>query len=158
MDWHSGCIKRDKEEIMSKNTLDIEKQLSNLGKEIQQFVERVVPGVEAKGHFKPTCDITESDSSFSVIMDLPGMTKKMIRLSLKSNVLTVSGDRELYLDDEEELIRSERKQGSFSRSFALPEGADTNSISATFKDGVLTVTLKKTESDDSSDSKTIPIK
>ena len=143
---------------MSKNTIDIEKQLSKLGKEIQQFVERVVPGVEDVGHFKPSCDITESDSSFSVIMDLPGMTKKMIRLSLKSNVLTISGDRELYLDDEEELIRSERKQGSFSRSFALPDGADTNSISATFKDGVLTVTLKKTESEEGNGSKTIPIK
>lgn len=143
---------------MSKNTIDIEKQLSKLGKEIQQFVERVVPGIDDEDHFKPSCDITESDSSFSVIMDLPGMTKKMIRLSLKSNVLTISGDRELYLDDEEELIRSERKQGSFSRSFALPEGADTDSISATFKDGVLTVTLKKTESEDGSDSKTIPIK
>ena len=143
---------------MSKNTIDIEKQLSKLGKEIQQFVERVVPGVDNEGHFKPACDITESDSSFSVFMDLPGMTKKMIQISLKSGVLTISGDRELYLNDDEALKRSERKQGSFSRSFALPDEADSKSISASFKDGVLKVTLKKTESDEGEDSTTIPIK
>lgn len=143
---------------MSKSTIDIEKQLSKLGKEIQQFVERVVPGVDYEGHFKPACDITESESSFSVLMDLPGMTKKMIQISLKSRVLTISGDRELYLDDEESLKRSERKQGSFSRSFALPDEADEKSISATFKDGVLKIKLKKTESEESGDSTTIPIK
>lgn len=143
---------------MSKSTIDIEKQLSKLGKEIQQFVERVVPGVDYEGHFKPACDIIESESSFSVLMDLPGMTKKMIQISLKSRVLTISGDRELYLDDEESLKRSERKQGSFSRSFALPDEADEKSISATFKDGVLKIKLKKTESEESGDSTTIPIK
>lgn len=145
--------------IMSNTTIDIEKQLSKLGKDIQQFVEKVVPGIGEVGHFQPPCDITESDKSFSVYMDLPGLTKKMIRISLKNRVLSISGDRELYVKDDDRILkRSERKQGSFSRSFVIPDDADAKSISATFKDGVLHVTLNKTESEKESDSETIPIK
>lgn len=142
---------------MSNLNIDIEKQLSRLGKDIQGIVERLVPlNVEA-GDFKPGCDIVESDSVYSLYMDLPGMKKKDINITLKDRVLTVSGERELFLDDNEVLKRSERTQGSFSRSFALPENADVSSVDATFKEGVLHVKISKAgvEGDD---SQSIPIK
>ncbi|MDZ7718185.1 MAG: Hsp20/alpha crystallin family protein [Balneolaceae bacterium] len=143
---------------MSNLNIDIEKQLSRLGKDIQGFVERMVPlNVEA-GDFKPDCDIVESENLYSLYMDLPGMKKKEISITLKDRILTVSGERELFLEDDEILKRSERTQGSFSRSFALPENADVSSVTATFKDGVLHVKISKTGLESDDDSQSIPIK
>jgi HSP20 family protein len=143
---------------MSNFTIDIEKQLSKLGKDIQQFVEKVAQPHSPHIGFNPDCDLVESDEIYSILMDLPGMNKKQIQIKLKDRVLTVNGERELYLEDGEVLKKSGRKQGSFSRSFALPDNVDTASISAAFKDGVLRIKISKTglESEDSSQS--IPIK
>ncbi len=143
---------------MSNFTIDIEKQLSRLGKDIQQFVERVAPINLDSGDFHPACDIVESNEIFSILLDLPGMKKKQIKITLKDRVISISGERELYLEDGEELKRSERKHGSFSRSFALPETADTSSISATFKEGVLYVRISKKGMEEENDSQSIPIK
>ncbi len=85
------------------------------------------------------------------------MQKKDISITLKDRVLTVSGERELFLEDEEVLKRSERTQGSFSRAFALPENADVSSVNAMFKEGVLQVKISKTGME-SDDSQSIPIK
>ncbi len=142
---------------MSNFNIDIEKQLSKLGRDIQQFVEKISVADDSGGHFNPDCDIVESENIFSVFIDLPGMSKKQIKITLKNNVLTISGERELFLEDEEVLKRSERKQGSFSRSFALPDSADTSSVTATFKNGVLQVKILKTGVDDTDESQSIPI-
>ncbi len=142
--------------------MDIEQQLSKLGKEIQQFVERVVPAATENGHFDPPCDIIENEEEYTVYVDLPGMTKKDIRLALKNRVLTISGERNLYQNVKEKenikLKRSERLQGSFSRSFAIPDGTDENSVDARFKDGVLSISLKKLDSEEDENAQTIPIK
>lgn len=143
---------------MEKSSLDLEKQLSKLGKEIQQFVERVVPAAADQGHFAPPCDIVEGERKFTVYVDLPGMTKKNIRLALKNRVLTISGERKLYDEDTGELTRSERRQGSFSRSFAIPDGTDEKSVDAKFKDGVLSITLDKMDAEEDDDAQSIPIK
>lgn len=142
---------------MSNFTIDIEKQLSKLGKDIQQFVEKMAPVQHTAGSFFPDCDISESESTYKLVMDVPGMSKEQIKITLKERVLTVSGERELYLEDGEELKRSERQQGSFSRSFALPENTDPSAISATFKDGVLQVTVAKTGAEENDSSQSIPI-
>ncbi len=142
---------------MSNFTIDIEKQLSKLGKDIQQFVEKMAPVDVANGHFSPDCDIIESDSSFSIVMDLPGMKKKQINIELKDRVMTVSGERELYLEDDENRKKSERKFGSFSRSFAIPQFADESTIKATFSSGELRISLKKKGNDVDDNTTSIPI-
>lgn len=142
---------------MSNFTIDIEKQLSKLGKDIQQFVEKMAPADAAGGHFSPDCDIIESDSSFSIVMDLPGMKKKHINIELKDRVMTVSGERELYLEDDEKRKKSERKFGSFSRSFAIPKFADESTIKATFSSGELRISLKKKDNDVDDNATSIPI-
>lgn len=144
--------------IMSNFTIDLEKQLSKLGRDIQQFVEKTVPGQGTASHFEPACDVVESEKEFSIFTDLPGMKKDQVKISLKDKVLTVSGERELFLEDDEKLIRSERRQGAFSKAFAIPEHADQTSISATFSDGVLKISLKKIGMEDESESTSIPIK
>lgn len=141
---------------MSEFTINIEKQLNKLGKDIQQFVERVVP-LEDKGHdFTPTCDIIESEKEYKILLDLPGLTKKEINIALKDHVLTVKGERAGELAEDESYRRQERKHGVFSRSFALPENVNPAKTDANFRSGVLTITMPKSEV--LNDSKSIPIK
>lgn len=145
------------EKIMSNFTIDIEKQLSRLGKDLQNLVERVVPAGSEMNDFHPLCDLIESGRTYVIQMDVPGMEKNQIQITQKDRVITISGERELYLEDDEELKRSERKQGSFSRSFALPENVDLSSVSATCNNGVLTVKAEKTEIKDGNPGTSIPI-
>jgi HSP20 family protein len=143
---------------MSNFTIDLEKQLSKLGKDIQEFVERTVPGKGDATYFNPLCDVIESDSMYTILVDLPGMSKKDVKITLKHHVLNVSGEREFYLDDGEQLVRNERKQGAFSKAFAVPEQVDESSVSASFTNGVLKITLKKTGMEDDAEATSIPIK
>jgi HSP20 family protein len=141
---------------MSEFVIDIEKQLNRLGRDIQDLVERIVP-LEDKGHdFTPTCDIIESEEHFKLLLDLPGLSKKEIHIALKDHVLTVKGERVEELSEEESYKRQERKSGVFSRSFALPENVNAAETEATFRNGVLTIKMPK--SDVLKDSKSIPIK
>jgi HSP20 family protein len=142
---------------MSNFSIDLEKQLSKLGKDIQHLVERAIP-VQQPADFHPRCDVIDGNDYVKIIADLPGMSKKQVSLTLKNGVVTISGNREFNLDEGEERVKGERPEGSFSRAFAIPEGGDESSIAATFKDGVLTVKiLKKTGSDDAGGT-SIPIK
>ncbi|WP_138432177.1 Hsp20/alpha crystallin family protein [Fodinibius saliphilus] len=141
---------------MNDFAIDIEKQLTKLGKDIQDFVERIVP-LEDKGHdFAPACDIIESDEEFVIKLDLPGLSKKEINIALKEHVLTVKGERVTELDDEEVFRRQERSTGVFSRSFALPENVNAAETDALFRNGVLTITMPKSEV--LNDAQSIPIK
>lgn len=141
---------------MSEFTIDIEKQLSKLGRDIQDFVERIIP-LEDRGHdFTPACDIIESESEYKILLDLPGLTKKEINIALKEQVLTIKGERIEEIDEGESYRRQERSTGVFSRSFALPENVNAAETDARFRNGVLTVSMPK--SDVLKDSKSIPIK
>lgn len=143
---------------MSNFTSDIEKQFSKLGKDIQQFVEKVVPGQPRESHFSPDCDIVEGADHYTILVDLPGLSKKQMSLTQKDRVLTVRGEREFVLEADETLKKNERKRGIFSRSFAVPAHADPSSVSATFKNGVLHIKLSKTGTGDEENSASIPIK
>ncbi len=79
--------------------IEVEKHLSKLGKDIQQFVEKVVPLTNEDKDFAPDCDIVESDHEFKILIDLPGLSKKEIGISLKDNVLTIKGEREVTLSE-----------------------------------------------------------
>lgn len=141
---------------MSDFTIDIEKQLNKLGKEIQTFVEKIVPLADDDSDFTPLSDIVESGNEFKILMDLPGMTKKEIRIALKERVLTISGERINGLSEQEELKRQERKEGVFSRSFAIPAHVKAGDANAQFKNGVLIITMPKADSE--GDAQSIPIK
>lgn len=141
---------------MNEFTINIEKQLTRLGKDIQDFVERIVP-LEDKGHdFRPACDIIESEETFVIKLDLPGLSKKEINIALKEHVLTVKGERAGKLEQDEEYRRQERSTGVFSRSFALPENVNTAETDARFSNGVLSIMMPKT--DVLNDATSIPIK
>lgn len=143
---------------MNQFTLDIEKTLSKLGREFQQMVDKVTPSEEDRSSFQPVCDLIDREESLTIVVDLPGMKKEMIQITLKNRLLTISGERELYLEEGETLARSERKEGAFSRSFALPEDALTKNIDARFQDGVLSVTVHKLTGGQAGNEETIPVR
>lgn len=92
----------------------------------------------------PAVDIKEETSSFTLYVDLPGMDKSEITISMENNVLTLQGDRKNG-KNEKEYYRLERASGKFYRRFTLPETADESKIAAKMEKGVLTITIPKKE-------------
>lgn len=102
--------------------------------------------MEQTGLIKPRFEVSETDSAVIVDAELPGMEEKDIELTLQDNILTIKGEKK----KEEETKKkncyiSERSYGRFQRSIQLGSGIDAEKVSASFKKGVLTVTIPKTE-------------
>jgi HSP20 family protein len=93
----------------------------------------------------PAVDITEKDKSYEIMADLPGMDESNIEVNVANGALTIKGEKQEEKEEtEKDYYLRERSYGSFERRFSIPEGVDANKIEATFKKGVLTVTLPKT--------------
>jgi HSP20 family protein len=93
----------------------------------------------------PAVDIAESDKAFELTAELPGMDEKSIEIKLANGGLTIKGEKAQEKEEKKKnYYLHERHFGSFERYFRLPEGIDADRIEATFKKGVLTVTLPKT--------------
>lgn len=94
----------------------------------------------------PSVDISESDDSYKISMELPGMTEKDIELTLTDNLLTVNGEKkEEYKEKKKNYYISERSYGSFQRTFQIPTGVESKKINANYSKGVLNISLPKTE-------------
>ena len=94
----------------------------------------------------PAVDIKEDDTSFVLSADIPGLKKSDIDLFVENNILKISGSRD-YINENDisEYHYQERTHGSFHRSFKLPISVVEENISATFRNGILTVVLPKSE-------------
>jgi len=98
------------------------------------------------GTWAPVMDISESDSTITVKMDLPGVTKDDVNIQIVGDTLQVKGEKRQEKDvREENYHRIERTYGSFFRSVELPTRVVAEKITAKFKDGVLTIELPKAE-------------
>jgi HSP20 family protein len=94
----------------------------------------------------PRTEIAETDNALEVSVELPGINGKDVDISLTDNALTIKGEKKSERDDTKKGYHlSERSYGSFYRSIPLPSGVDTDKANAEFKNGVLTVTLPKTQ-------------
>ena len=99
-----------------------------------------------KGTWAPAVDIYETNDSFVVSADLPGLNKDEIQIDLKDNTLTLKGEKKFEEKvSKDNYIRVERAYGSFVRSFTLPQNVDPEKIKAKYKEGVLEVTIPKRE-------------
>lgn len=92
----------------------------------------------------PSLEVKENDGKVTVTAELAGMSDKDVDVSVNNGVLTIRGEKKSAHDDNE-TGWSERYYGRFERSVALPDGADDDKCEATFKDGVLTVTMPLTD-------------
>jgi len=96
------------------------------------------------GEFVPRFDIKETKNTYVLKADLPGVREEDVQVSLNGNLLAVSGKREEeHRDEGEQYYAVERTYGTFSRSFALPDGIDGDTISADLKGGVLSIQIPK---------------
>lgn len=99
-----------------------------------------------KNVWTPAVDIHETENNFVVKADVPGINKDDIQIDLKDNTLTIKGEKKFEnKSSKDNYIRVERSYGSFVRSFVLPQNVDGGKITATYKEGVLEVTLPKKE-------------
>lgn len=100
----------------------------------------------ANRNWVPPVDIQESEEAYRLSAELPGLTREDINITLENNVLRLSGERKLEKDVKKESYqRIERIYGSFARSFSLPHQVNAEGVTASFENGVLTVTVPKAE-------------
>ena len=94
--------------------------------------------------WQPAFDITEDSKNYYLTLDLPGVNKKDINLSIVNDVLTVSGFRNSSENQNSDYARfNQVNYGDFEKSFHLPENANQDKVSAKMDSGVLSLTLKK---------------
>jgi HSP20 family protein len=94
----------------------------------------------------PALDLYQNNDNVVAVVELPGMRKEDIEISLQDGVLTIGGERKSEEGGTgENASRTERFTGKFRRSVTLPTRVDANKVNATYKDGLLTVTLPKAE-------------
>ena len=97
--------------------------------------------------WRPAIDIEESNGNLMVRAEIPGMTKEDIKVSVKEDMLKISGERKQENKTKEKTFhRIERSYGKFERIIRLPSEVDADKVKASYKDGVLNVTLPKPES------------
>jgi len=91
-------------------------------------------------------DLVENEKDYQIKADLPGFNKKDVNIAIDNNSLVIEANREEKKEKEEgSYYRCERYSGNYKRSIALTEKCDVKSINAEFKNGVLTITIPKTE-------------
>ena len=108
--------------------------LSNFGNQSQLF-----------SGWTPALDLYQSNDNLVAVVELPGMRKEDIEISLHEGTLTINGERKHEISNGDKAERSERCVGKFRRSITIPTRVDASKVTATYKDGVLTVTLPKAE-------------
>lgn len=92
----------------------------------------------------PAVDAAEKEASYEITAELPGLDEKDIEVKLSNGMLTIRGEkREQKEEKQKDYLVSERRYGSFTRSFQVPDGVDADRIAAHFSKGVLTVSLPK---------------
>ncbi len=115
-------------------------RLANLQDELDRLFE------SPWGAWAPALDVREDKDNFIVRTELPGLKREDIDVSLQDGALVISGERnEEKVEEGVEVHRQERYYGKFQRALTLPEPVAADKVKADYKDGVLTVTLPKTE-------------
>jgi len=131
----------------SRELFKIERDFNSL---LQNFIHKFKNDREDKdfleASWSPLSDIIETDDEYKVALDIPGVEKKDIKVSVSNSLLSISGERK----EENEVIKSnyykiEKAYGKYFRSFNLPENIDMQKIDAEFKNGTLTVHIPKSE-------------
>jgi HSP20 family protein len=107
---------------------------SNLGSQSQLF-----------SGWMPALDLYQSNDNVVAMVELPGMRKEDIEISLHDGMLTISGERKHETAKGDKAERSERYVGKFRRSITLPTRVDASKVTAAYKDGILRITMPKAE-------------
>jgi HSP20 family protein len=122
----------------------------------ERFLEPVWTEMHALGAWEPKTDVTESKDAVIVKAEIPGVDQKDISVSFEGGMLTIKGEKQQEKEEKDKRYhRVERSYGAFCRVMRLPAPVDGSKATATFKDGVVTITLPKAPA---ANGTTIPVK
>ena len=126
-----------------RDLINIQQDVDSL---FDEFFSRT-PAYEIDGGlWSPPLDITENDDNVFVTVEVPGMTKEDVKITLQDDVLTIRGEKKQETEQKDaNYHRIERNYGSFTRSFSLPTVVLADQIKAHYQDGLLRITLPKAE-------------
>ena len=128
---------------------DMGDEFITMQREIDRMFDRFRGGILDDGSttpWLPAVDIVENDESYVVKVEVPGVNKNDVKITVQNGVLTIHGERKKEEETKgESYHRLERSVGAFQRSFTLPTSVKSEKIDAAYNDGVLTVTLPKAE-------------
>ena len=125
--------------------------LTPFDKIFDQLMDQTFPtfkdevGVSFNQGAYPKVNVYEYDDKISIVAEIPGLDKKNVTVDVEEQVLTISGDKHGFDTDGGKCISRELKQSSFKRSFNLGEHLDGEGVGATFKDGMLSISIPKKE-------------
>jgi HSP20 family protein len=124
--------------------------LARMRKEMDDLWNRFIGGsgwpTFSEAAWGPAVDVKETKDSIVVTAEIPGQDAKDIAISIAGDLLTIRGEKKQEKEEKEETYHLiERRYGSFSRTIRLSSEVDTEKIKATHKEGVLTITLPKTQ-------------
>ena len=127
--------------------------LTPFDKMFDQMVESQFPDVVRQVGIKPygntaypKVNVYEYDDKVGIVAEIPGLDKKQLNVEVEDGILTISGDKHSAFESEgAKVLRKELKESSFKRQFELGELLDGDNISANFKDGILSISVPKTE-------------
>lgn len=124
-------------------------ELTTLRREMDRVFERFfgeLPSVDVSWGWTPRLDMTETKDSLNIRAELPGLEAKDLDVSLVGDTLTIKGEKKQEKEEKDDYHHVvERSYGAFSRMVRLPASVASDKITANFKNGVLTLTLPKTE-------------
>ena len=125
--------------------------LTPFDKIFDQLMDQTFPtfkdevGVSFNQGAYPKVNVYEYDDKISIVAEIPGLDKKNVTVDVEEDVLIISGDKHGFDSDGGKCITRELKQSAFTRSFNLGEYLDGTKVSATFKDGMLSISIPKKE-------------
>ena len=99
------------------------------------------------GELTPVVDVSETDKSYEISVELPGLDDKDVELTLRDDLLTISGEKKTEREEKKKGYHlSERSYGSFQRSFRLPDDVQAEKIKAEMQKGVMSISLPRSPS------------
>ena len=102
------------------------------------------PFWSASADLSPAVDVVDKGTNWQITAELPGLDEKNVEVAVADNILTIKGEKKEEKEEKKKgYCRSERSFGTFQRSFELPESVDQDKITASFRKGLLTLTLPK---------------
>jgi len=129
---------------------DLWGEFSNMHHDIDRMFDRFLQGGTSNdgnvSSWLPAVDIVERDADYVVKIEVPGVKKEDIKITVADDVLTIRGEKKQEKESKEKNYhRVERAYGSFQRSFTLPSFVQSDKIKASYDNGVLTIALPKVE-------------
>jgi len=122
------------------------RQTCGFGTDFDRFFDTAWGNRAGESTWYPSVDISESEEAVAVAAELPGLKAEDIKVTVTDGILTIAGEKkEEKREDENKVHRVERTYGSFKRAFRLSTAVDADKITASFRDGVLNLSLPKVE-------------